>query len=41
MQEYEVETNDAQANNSLFTSDILAGGIVDFSEADPWSEGNF
>ena len=41
MQEYEVETNDAQANNSLFTSDILAGGIVDFSEEDPWSEGNF
>jgi hypothetical protein len=41
MQEYEVETNDTQANNSLFTSDILTGGIVDFSEADPWSEGNF
>ena len=41
MQEYEIETNDTQANNSLFTSDILTGGIVDFSEADPWSEGNF
>ena len=41
MQEYTVETTDAQANNNLFTSDILAGGIVDFSEDDPWSEGNF
>ena len=41
MQEYTVETTDAQANNNLFTADILAGGIVDFSEDDPWSEGNF
>lgn len=39
MQEYTVETTDAQANNSLFTADILAGNIVDFSEDDPWSEG--
>ena len=39
MQEYTVETTDAQANNTLFTSDILAGNIVDFSEDDPWSEG--
>lgn len=41
MQEYMLETRDTQANNSLFTSDILSGGIVDFSEEDPWSEGNF
>lgn len=41
MQEYMLETKDTQANNSLFTSDILSGGIVDFSEEDPWSEGNF
>ena len=39
MQEYTVETTDAQANNTLFTADILAGNIVDFSEDDPWSEG--
>ena len=39
MQEYTVETTDAQANNALFTADILAGNIVDFSEDDPWSEG--
>lgn len=39
MQEYQVETTDAQANNTLFTADILAGNIVDFSEDDPWSEG--
>ena len=41
MQEYTVETTDAQANNNIFTADILAGGIVDFSEDDPWSEGGF
>jgi hypothetical protein len=41
MQEYTVEATDAQANNNLFTADILSGGIVDFSEDDPWSEGNF
>ena len=39
LQEYRVETTDAQANNALFTTDILAGNIVDFSEDDPWSEG--
>ena len=41
MQEYTVEATDAQANNNLFTADILSGGIVDFSEDDPWSEGTF
>jgi len=41
MQEYTVEARDAQANNNLFTADILSGGIVDFSEDDPWSEGTF
>ena len=39
LQEYRVETTDAQANNALFTTDIIAGNIVDFSEDDPWSEG--
>ena len=40
LQEFDINTTDAQANNNIFTADILAGGIVDFSEDDPWSEGN-
>jgi len=41
IQEYTMNTMDAQANNSLFRSEILSDDIIDFSERDPWSEGRF
>ena len=41
IQEFSLNTMDAQANNALFRSDILSDDIIDFSERDPWSEGRF
>lgn len=38
LQEFDLVTKDAQANNSIFTSQILADNILDFSETNPWSE---
>lgn len=38
LQEYSLNTTDAQANNSLFRSEILTDGILDFTETNPWGE---
>lgn len=40
--EFTIEDQDAQANNDeIFRQQIVADDIIDFSEADPWSEGRF
>lgn len=40
--EFTIEDQDAQANNDeIFRQQIIADDIIDFSEADPWSEGRF
>jgi hypothetical protein len=40
--EFTIEDQDAQANNDeIFRQQIVSDDIIDFSEADPWSEGRF
>lgn len=40
--EFTIEDQDVQANNDeIFRQQIVADDIIDFSEADPWSEGRF
>ena len=39
LQESTLNTTDSQANNSVFRSEILADDILDFSESNPWGEG--
>jgi hypothetical protein len=41
LQEYTLNTTDAQANNSLFRDTIITDSIIDFTESDPWSEMKF
>jgi hypothetical protein len=41
LQEYTLNTTDAQANNSLFRDTIITDSIIDFTESDPWSENKF
>ena len=38
IQEYSINSTDVQANNSLFSAEIFAGNIIDFSERNPWGE---
>jgi hypothetical protein len=40
--EFTIEDQDVQANNDeIFRQQIVSDDIIDFSEADPWSEGRF
>jgi hypothetical protein len=40
--EFTIEDQDAQANNDeILRQQIVSDDIIDFSEADPWSEGRF
>jgi hypothetical protein len=38
LQEFQIETQDRQANNTFYTSTVAMDGIIDFSEQNPFGE---
>ena len=38
LQEFQIETQDRQANNTFYTSQVAMDGIIDFSEQNPFGE---
>jgi hypothetical protein len=38
IQEYYLNTVDPLANNSIFRTQILTDGILDFTESNPWGD---